>query len=71
LFNSGNINACINVLEKDLVSENEMLQGGGNISVSYITDALTNSEKEYYYKGLRFLLLAKSYEAQENKLYAL
>ena len=48
-----------------------MLQGGGNISVSYITDALSNSEKEFYYKGLRYLLLAKSYEAQENKLYAL
>jgi hypothetical protein len=25
LFNAGNINACINVLEKDLVTENEML----------------------------------------------
>lgn len=58
------------MLEKDLVQENEMLQGGGNMSVSYITDTFSSPQKEDYYKGLRFLLLAKSYEAQENKIYA-
>lgn len=36
LYESKNINACINVLHKDLIQENEMLQGGGNISaISY------------------------------------
>lgn len=60
---SNNINACINVLEKDLAQENEYLQGGGNVSVSYVSESMNRSEKEDYYKGLRFLMLAKAYES--------
>jgi hypothetical protein len=45
-----------------LVSENELLQGGGQVSVSYISGTLSSPEKEDYYKSLRFHLLAKSYE---------
>ena len=70
LFASSNVKACVNVLEKDLVQENELLQGGGNISVSYINDSLTNGEKENYYRGLKNLLLAKCYESEENKVFA-
>lgn len=57
-----------------------MLQGGGNISaISYSEtknrdkddnskQGMTTIQKEEYYKSLRFLLLAKSYESLENKL---
>ena len=44
LFSSGNIMACINVLEKDLVKENEMLQGGGNISIASDSFSHTNNK---------------------------
>lgn len=61
LFNSGNTNACIGVLEKNLLNpmENEVL-----------SSSLTVTEQDSYYRGLRFLLLARAYESQENKLYA-
>jgi hypothetical protein len=43
---------------------------GENNSVSYISDAFEPNEKDEYYKGLRYLILAKAYEAQENKAFA-
>ena len=45
----------------------------GTSVVSYISDtagAFDSQEKADYYKGLRCLLLAKAYETQENKVYA-
>ena len=80
LFQSGNINACIGVLEKNLMNpmENEihMLNhsagGIGNSSLCEDSRQGDNDSLEEvgYYKGLRFLLLARAYESQENKLYA-
>ena len=62
LFSSGNTNACIGVLEKNLLNplENEVLSSSN----------LTVAESDSYYRGLRFLLLARAYESLENKLYA-
>ena len=62
LFSSGNINACISVLEKNLQNplENEIFN---NTLPAHSDDA--------YFRGLRFLLLARAYESQENKPYAI
>jgi hypothetical protein len=92
LFQSTNINACINVLEKNLANplENEVLLiqqangtlsavGGGLAGLSSVDEIGAasaqntvggTSEELNYYRGLRFLLLARAYESQENKIYA-
>jgi hypothetical protein len=85
LFFAGNLNACINVLEKNLQNplENEVLLMQSGLSTVSAVGAsmehespdrggLTPDQQEElsYYRGLRFLLLARSYEAQENKNYA-
>lgn len=53
--------------------------GNGGIGNGSIVGPLPNDqtnmneaqiEEINYYKGLRFLLLARAYESQENKLYA-
>ena len=75
LFQAANLNACISVLEKNLLNplENENLIGP-NTSMEQNSPTPDKSpeqkEEQSYYKGLRFLLLARAYEAQENKIYA-
>jgi len=67
LFSSGNINACISVLEKNLSNplENEVFT-----NTSMIQQNNTSNSDDSYFRGLRFLLLARAYESQENKPYA-
>jgi hypothetical protein len=76
LFQASNLNACISVLEKNLLNplENENLIGQ-NTSIDLQNPGTPDKtpeerEEQAYYRGLRFLLLARSYEAQENKIYA-
>jgi hypothetical protein len=54
-------------LEKNLLNplENESLVAGAESAEG----AALDSELSYF-RGLRFLLLARAYESQENKLYA-
>jgi hypothetical protein len=55
----------INVLEKELLFPSDK-----NNSMSYISDGFGQDEKEEYYKGLKHLILAKAFEIQENKAFA-
>ena len=49
-------------------TKNIQVDKDGDISNATRMIGFTSQQKDDYYKGLRFLLLAKSYESLENKL---